>query len=306
MTSTKQTFYSNGKLLITAEYLVLDGATALALPTKFGQNLVVENGQNHEIVWTSFDFDGKIWFKTVILFSEIINFIDLKIESEKTTLIKILHEAYLKSPSFLTNANGYIVETNLTFPKVWGLGTSSTLINNIAQWTAVDAFELLKNSFGGSGYDIACAQNNKPILYTINNQNPVVNTIDFEPKCSDNIYFVYLNQKQSSKAAIASYYKKNKNLVSEKDKINQITDSILNNSGFENWSVQMQLHEEIMSSVLEMPTVKASLFNDFSGEVKSLGAWGGDFVMVVSLSDPTDYFKKKGFETIVTYAEMIL
>ena len=32
-----QTFYSNGKLLITGEYVVLDGAKALALPTKFGQ-----------------------------------------------------------------------------------------------------------------------------------------------------------------------------------------------------------------------------------------------------------------------------
>ena len=35
----KKTFYSNGKLLITGEYVVLDGAKALALPTKYGQNL---------------------------------------------------------------------------------------------------------------------------------------------------------------------------------------------------------------------------------------------------------------------------
>jgi mevalonate kinase len=28
-------FYSNGKLLLTGEYLVLDGAKSLALPTKF-------------------------------------------------------------------------------------------------------------------------------------------------------------------------------------------------------------------------------------------------------------------------------
>jgi hypothetical protein len=30
----KKKFYSNGKLLITGEYLVLDGAKAFALPTK--------------------------------------------------------------------------------------------------------------------------------------------------------------------------------------------------------------------------------------------------------------------------------
>ena len=302
----KQTFYSNGKLLITAEYLVLDGATALALPTKFGQNLGVEDGNNHEIKWKSFDFDETIWFETKILFSEIINIPKTKIDSERATLIKILHEAYLKNPIFIDNSEGYCIETHLTFPKIWGLGTSSTLINNIAQWTQIDAFELLKSSFGGSGYDIACAQNNVPILYTLKNNKPIVAQVVFEPKCIKNIYFVYLNQKQSSKSAIASYYKKNKNLDFEKQKISQITDSILKNNTFENLSLQLQLHEEIMSLVLELPTVKSSLFQDFEGEIKSLGAWGGDFIMVVSKSNPTNYFKEKGFKTILKYEEMIL
>ena len=35
-------FYSHGKLLITGEYLVLDGAKALAVPTVFGQDLSVK------------------------------------------------------------------------------------------------------------------------------------------------------------------------------------------------------------------------------------------------------------------------
>jgi mevalonate kinase len=34
-------FYSHGKLLITSEYAVLDGAKALALPTRLGQKLSV-------------------------------------------------------------------------------------------------------------------------------------------------------------------------------------------------------------------------------------------------------------------------
>ena len=41
-----QTFYSNGKLLLTGEYVVLDGAKALAVPTRFGQNLIVKKGNN--------------------------------------------------------------------------------------------------------------------------------------------------------------------------------------------------------------------------------------------------------------------
>ena len=36
------TFNSNGKLLISAEYLVVDGAQALAVPTTKGQSLTVK------------------------------------------------------------------------------------------------------------------------------------------------------------------------------------------------------------------------------------------------------------------------
>jgi hypothetical protein len=54
-----------------------------------------------------------------------------------------LHEAYKLNPDFITNSNGYIITTELGFLS-WGLGTSSTLINNIAQWLQIDAFTLLK------------------------------------------------------------------------------------------------------------------------------------------------------------------
>ena len=61
-----------------------------------------------------------------------------------------------------------------------------------------------------------------------------------------------------------------------------------------------------MSDVLEMQTVKERFFPDFKGVIKSLGAWGGDFVMVISKENPTAYFEEKGFKTILSYSEMIL
>jgi mevalonate kinase len=143
---TKKTFYSNGKLLITGEYLVLDGAKAFALPTKFGQNLIIEENLNQEITWKSYDEDGSIWFEDTISFSEITNPTLSEKESVKNTLIRILHQAYLLNSDFIHNTIGYSISTQLTFPKKWGLGTSSTLINNIAQWLQIDAFELLNNS----------------------------------------------------------------------------------------------------------------------------------------------------------------
>ena len=302
----EKTFYSNGKLLITGEYLVLDGAKALALPTKFGQYLKVRSGKNQEIHWTSFDCDKSIWFQETISFSEIIKYKKEENQSVKATLIEILHEAFLLNSDFLNSSEGFTISTQLTFPKFWGLGTSSTLINNLAQWLEINAFELLKNSFGGSGYDIACAQNELPIFYQIIEGKPEVEIVNFKPDFSGNLYFVYLNQKQSSKSAIAAYYQKQNNLKKVFSKINNITIEISETTTLEKFQELLQLHETLMSDVLEIPTVKNSLFSDFNGTVKSLGAWGGDFVLVVSNENPTAYFKAKGFETIIAYEDMIL
>lgn len=303
----KQTFYSNGKLLLTGEYVVLDGAKAFALPTKFGQNLIVENGNDRKITWKSFDKDKSIWFEDSISFEEIIN--GTKIEqtdSIKKTLVKILHEAYRLNPNFIDTSEGYKIITELSFPKFWGLGTSSTLLNNIAQWVDIDAFELLNNSFGGSGYDIACAQNDTPLLYHLENGKPVVDNIKFDPCFKENLFFVYLNKKQSSKAAIASYYAKQNNLSKSITALEKITQNVVQATDLRVFASELEKHEIIMSDVLEMQTVKERFFPDFKGVVKSLGAWGGDFVLVISKDNPTSYFEERGFKTILPYKEMIL
>lgn len=303
---TKKRFYSNGKLLLTAEYLVLEGVKSLALPTKFGQDLVIENRVNHEINWKGFDYDGTVWFEANVSFNNIIKNIKSENQSILNTLVEILHQAYLLNPSFLNQSEGYTISTHLTFPRIWGLGTSSTLINNIAQWLEIDAFELLKISFGGSGYDIACAQNHQAIIYQIVNAKPIIQPVIFNPKCVENLYFVYLNQKQSSKEAIASFYKNHKKENDALEKINSISESILTDSSFESFSRFINEHESIMSSVLNIPTVKSRLFPDFKGSIKSLGAWGGDFILVVSDRNPTAYFKQKGYDTILTYNDIII
>lgn len=305
--SLKKTFYSNGKLLITGEYLVLDGAKAFALPTKFGQNLIIEESEGAIIQWKSLDSDGSIWFEDNIPFSSIIRnerFDDAK--NIKNTLIEILHEAWLLNADFLTQAQGYTITTELTFPKFWGLGTSSTLINNIAQWLQLDAYKLLQNSFGGSGYDIACAQNCGPILYQLVDEKPMVTTVEFNPVFTDKIFFVYLNQKQNSKAAIASYYGKSAHNSKSIAKINALTEAVISAATAKEFALALQNHEIEMSNILELPTVKEALFPDFDGVIKSLGAWGGDFVMVVSKENPTAYFTAKGYAVVVPYSEMIL
>ena len=303
----KKKFYSNGKLLITGEYLVLDGAKAFALPTKKGQNLIIEDGNNNEIIWKSYDADGSIWFEDTLLFATISSGITDENESVKATLITILHEAYKLNPDFISNSNGYIITTELGFPKSWGLGTSSTLINNIAQWLQIDAFTLLKNSFGGSGYDIACAQNDTPIVYHLDQGVPSVEQVTFNPPFTNHLYFVYLNKKQSSKNAIAAYEVNKKNSLAKNISYNNaLTAQVLEANTIQSFSIALQKHEIAMSILLETATIKESLFPDFNGVIKSLGAWGGDFVMALSENHPAEYFATKGYETIVAYEDMIL
>lgn len=303
----KKTFYSNGKLLITGEYVVLDGARALALPTKFGQNLIIEEADNNLIHWKSYNQDGSIWFEETIPFSSVI-------EKEqfdnghniKNTLIEILHEAYKLNYNFINEAKGYRITTELTFPKFWGLGTSSTLINNIAQWLEIDAYQLLKNSFGGSGYDLACAQNNTAIIYQLIEDKPLVETIIFHPNFTQKIYFVYLNKKQNSKEAIASYLEKQGSIEKTITIINKITTNVSNATEAKEFALELQKHEIEMSNVLKLKTVQEVLFDDFDGVVKSLGAWGGDFVLAISKENPTNYFNEKGYKIVIPYSEMIL
>lgn len=300
-------FYSNGKLLLTGEYVVLDGAKALAVPTKFGQTLEITEDTGFAFHWTSYDKDLSVWFQDMITFEEVV----YKIKSEannsvKNKLIDILHQAYKQNPTFVINSQGYQVKTHLTFPRLWGLGTSSTLINNIAQWLEIDAFELLRKSFGGSGYDVACAQTDAPIIYHLENEKPFFEKVDFNPAFKENIHFVYLNQKQSSSAAIANYLAKHHHVDKTIAKISAITNEALAINEGRDFALLMEKHQAIMSDVLETETVKERLFPDLKGVVKSLGAWGGDFVMVISKHNPKDYFIERGYTTILNYKEMVL
>jgi hypothetical protein len=141
----------------------------------------------------------------------------------------------------------------------------------------------------------------------LDNGEPIVEKVIFAPEFSENLYFVYLDKKQNSKASIAAYFNnKNKDLAEDITKNNKITSAVLNAKTLNEFALGLERHEAEMSSILEMQTVKESLFSDFNGGIKSLGAWGGDFVLVVSKENPREYFKEKGFRTIIPYHEMIL
>lgn len=300
-----KTFYSHGKLLISAEYVVLDGAVALAIPTQFGQSLLVEPIAGSKLIWQSFDEKSLLWFENEFSVLNIDSAITKATDEISLRLLQILKAAKQLNPSFLSSNQGYKITTYLNFKREWGLGTSSTLINNIAQWCNIDAYKLLHMTFGGSGYDIACAQRNKPISYQLNDGAPLVKEVNFFPTFKDHLYFVYLNKKQNSREGI-SQYKLNKPPNLDVDTISDISHKLISCKSLSEFERLITLHEEIISRLIQKKTIKALFFKDFKGCIKSLGAWGGDFILATSQENPSVYFKNKGFEMIIPYNEMVL
>ena len=302
-------FYSNGKLLITGEYAVLDGALSLAVPTKYGQSLTVKEIDQPQILWKSLDKNGAIWFEEIFELNNLKPITTLKDLDKKTikeTLVCILMEAKKMNPEFLKSKTGFEIHTQLNFPRDWGLGSSSTLINNIAQWAKVDAYQLLWNSFSGSGYDIACAQHNSPILYQLKKELPEVKEISFSPNFKNQLFFIHLNKKQNSRDAITNYRKQNFDEKTLLLKVTQITKKMIAASTLSKFESLMFQHEKILSNILKVKPVKERLFNDYFGAIKSLGAWGGDFILVTGNKKTPEYFISKGFNTIISYSDMVL
>jgi mevalonate kinase len=314
----KQTFYAHGKLLLTAEYFILDGAVGLALPTKLGQSLSIESSKNTEGSWQSYDADGSLWFEATLG----LNDYEIKETNDAATaerLTSILRAArILKNSS--TPYKPMHITTQLTFPRAWGLGTSSTLIYNLATLFNINPFDLLKKTFGGSGYDLACAGASQPILYNRINDTLHWQEVDFKPPFSDQLYFIYLGKKQNSREGIARYREKmkgnapsrsNRDFMPQQyfDEITALTHAFLTENDFKNFEKLIIEHEEKVADIIQLKRAKSLIFNDFWGEIKSLGAWGGDFVLATSdrtEAETRTYFQAKGFDTFLTYEDLIL
>ena len=297
-------FYSNGKLLITGEYFVLNGALSLALPSVYGQYLEINDNDSNIINWTSYNNDKEIWFKCEID-KDNLDILDSSSKEISRIIKEIISYIREKETNFL-KSNGSTINTQLTFDKNWGLGSSSTLINNISKLSGVDPYELNYKFFNGSGYDIACAESNSSLLYRLYDDKKEITKIDFNPSFKDKLYFVYLNKKQNSLDEIIDFKEKVNSKIGISE-ISEITKRIIICKDQSEFNKLIREHENIISKLISKEKIKDKLFNDFNGEIKSLGAWGGDFILASSNESETEtYFKNKGFNFIFEFDKLIL
>ena len=288
--------YSPGKLMLTSEYFAVDGALVLAVATKPGQEFFFdETDDGQSLVYWEAYHQNKIWLQAKINY-QTWSVVETNVPESAAFILKVLQNVQQLSDIQFKSNRSYHLKTNLQFPSNYGLGSSSTLMNNLAEWAQIDPFILNEKSLGGSGYDIAVAQSKSAVLYR-NQPEVFYEKVNYRPPFADELIFIHLNLKQNSREGIALYRSKTKSedLISY---FSDLTKKILLCQELEKFSELMMQHEQKISHFVGIPTAKSLYFKDCPVFVKSLGAWGGDFIMTQKFPGYEDYFRGRGFSKI--------
>jgi len=300
-------YYSSGKLLISGEYLVLKGAVALAVPLNVGQNLLINNNYDFPgLVWESRE-KGQTWFRAKFE----LPFFDTIETTDKITaknLAEQLKMAAELNPEFVDKCAGKTAITNMEFARIWGFGSSSSLLSNIAWWAEIDPFELHTKVSSGSGYDVVCSREKGPIFFQLTKEDYSVESLDLPKDITDLLYFVYLGKKQDSAESVGNFLKRKKRFKPEIELVSNLSRHLGNSTNLDDFEYYMKEHEQIMSSILKKPTLKETVFKSLEGEAKSLGAWGGDFAMVTWTRNKNELIKHLQYinlNTLFSWKELV-
>ncbi|HEY3373418.1 MAG TPA: GYDIA family GHMP kinase [Prolixibacteraceae bacterium] len=298
------TYHANGKLLLCGEYFVLHGAKALALPLKLGQKLrVYHEDASKTILWKAF-YKDEVWFWCE-LNPDDFSVIDSSDRQKAATLSKIFQVIQTMKPRNLPIV-GTRLETSLDAHPDWGFGSSSTLISLLSQWLRIDPFRLNQEIFNGSGFDIACATAGGPILYI---QNQIAQRVDLDYPFAEQLLLVYSGKKKNTLPEVRSFLNQKKTTPYLIQEVSHLADEFARCRDQNIFNRLIREHEIMVGELIGQIPVKEQYFADFKGEVKSLGAWGGDFYLISgtqAFDEVKIYFENKGFSTIFKWTELIL
>jgi mevalonate kinase len=292
-----------GKILLSGEYLVLDGAKSLGLVSRMGQSIQVEADPQSPagtLSWTALDQDGIAWLKARMvlennqwslvgdttyipenqrLLQGIQASLDLVMQSqaEESTPVAFTKHPVLQSLSH----TGLRVTTALEFPRRWGLGSSSTLVALLAGWWEVNARQLYALVQNGSGYDLEIALNAQSIVYQ---REPLqVRPVDFRIPEGSMLRLVDPGSKQISASEVTRYRNLDLHLRNQAvPRVSQISETLAKNPSIQEMLELLREHDEILEGVLGQPCLHALEGHGFPGRLKSLGAWGGDLFLAAS------------------------
>ncbi len=302
MEEAVRTFFAHGKLLLTSEYVVLDGVPALAVPTVLGQRLeAIEAATSSFLHWTALDSNGRVWLDGIL---------------ERTEGGWKASDEALEPVAYLLNASEKIsqrtlpggqVRTQLEFPSNYGWGSSSTLISLVAQWQGIDALPLHFATQNGSGYDAVCATAPGPLWYRKTaDQTAEWKSTSLAHWPHNSLYLVHLGHKQQSAADVVRYRSLTPSLSDVKG-IEHAARALFEAATFDDWGHAARIHETRMAAILGRTPISEGALKGYPHACKSLGAWGGDFVLV-QVADDTDlqWFKDQGFSTVLPWKTSVV
>jgi len=297
-------FKSNGKLLITSEYLVMKGAMALAIPAKLDQELNVISTNSDFVNWKSFDKNNQIWYEEKFYLDKGALIYNSQKNKMSDLIVRLFDYIHTFNSPEKSIGNEFIWKIN--FDRNWGLGSSSTLINNLSKWAKVNPYKLLFSVFNGSGYDIACCDKSNPIIFQKKDDYLSVSNTTFNPDFLNNLFLIFLNKKQDTQKSIQNFLKTDEPFSEEINQINEIVHEIENVKDITTFESLIERHEKIIAKILQIPTIQNEKFTDYNnGVIKSLGSWGGDFVLATGDEKSMDYFKEKGFNTVKKISDLL-
>ena len=297
-------FKSNGKLLITSEYLVMKGAMALAIPAKLDQELNVISTNSDFVNWKSFNKDNQIWYEEKFFLDKGTLIYHGKKNKMSDLIVRLFDYIHKFNKPEKSIGNEFIWKINFNIN--WGLGSSSTLINNLSKWAKVNPYKLLFSVFNGSGYDIACCDKSNPIIFQKKDNYLSVSDTTFNPNFLDNLFLIFLNKKQDTQKSVQNFLETDQSHSEGINQINEIVHEIENVKDITTFESLIERHEKIIANILQMPTIQNEKFPDYNnGVIKSLGSWGGDFVLATGDEKSVDYFEEKGFNIIRKISDLL-
>ena len=298
-------FYASGKLLLFGEYLVLRGSRSIAMPLRFGQSLNITPHDSANILWECYEKE-KCWLR--IEFSPGLEILQSPDEQKAIVVKRLLQWIRQEKPSL--KIEGLHFRFDIDFDRNYGLGTSSTFLSLLSQWSGANPYLLQEHSFPGSGFDIAAATATGPFVYqlqTPNNTSGIsITPFQLHENISSRLLFVFTGKKQNSLREVSTFSALNIS-PAQTGTMNTIVEEVLRCTGIEAFERLMLQSESLLREILKRATVKEKRFADYPFAIKSLGAWGGDFIMA-AFRDETlarTYFHEKGMYPIFNYRQLI-
>lgn len=265
-------FSAPGKVMLTGEYAVLKGSLSFALPSKLHQHLHHEPRPGTSLHWLAKDAQGNTWLEAFFPEPNLLGTNNHPETAER--LLQLLQAATTLGAVWPTGQ----VTTSLDFERTWGLGSSSTLVALVAHWLRVDPWKLFDATQNGSGYDLAVALCNQPLLYRFQPER-TYQTLSWRPNYTDQLYFLPLGHKQVSSAEVSKH--KNLDLPDAvRNNLDACTHALIDATSLQQFGEAAQRHEDLLANWLTKEPI-ASSYPAGPYVIKSLGAWGGDLALVI-------------------------